>query len=598
MEIPTPPQSPVQQHEPNRKKRFSFKSLLDLLIDSIDRFPLTFLYVAAFAVWGVVDIWISHYFNEAPAEIQNLEPSLWFFTVNGILLTLAVSLWCEYTGKIKHHTRIQLGANILLFADFIYMVFNFKTMGDEAFIAHLAIETALVVAIIFVPALKRLSVRQSLMFSFIQFSNIIVSALIGLALGIAYIIIYYTIEILFGDIDFRIFSSIQFVFGLTLAITIFICRIPHLPETVRRAAGFRPTKFIVGLIKYLLLPLTAIYMLILYAYGADIIMQGHLPSGVICYMVTALTCAVFMVLFLLKSVDINDSDRLTAGVIRILPLALIPLLIMMSVAIGQRISQYGITVSRLYVVTFNIWAYAASIYLYFTRSKRIGIVAQSFAVVFLLTSIIPGANYTVMVQRYMRSHVFTILDNAGFGNDKLPLNHKQMEKLSETLDDETWHDLASKLKYLDSHDDHSLTSDIVDFDIKISSWSYDSLFDFDKVEAINIREIEFNKDNTVSIPTSFDNVKYYSEWRYDLKADESDMVDFALSDSCSIRLDIGNLKASDGCVHDPIKINIIEDSTAVFIPSSIEYRISDDDYETDKSISNMSVKGYLFTKTK
>lgn len=603
MEIPTPPtcQAPQAQPDSNRKKRFSFTSLLDSLVESISRFPITYCYLAAFAVWGVIDCWLDRSFiDDAPLLIQNLEPSLWFLTITGILLSLAISLWCEYSGKNTKQWIIQIIPNNLLLADFVYMVFNFKTMNDVYFIAHAAIVTALIVAIIFVPALKRLSPQQSLMYSYIQFSNLVACGIICIVLETAYFIIFSTITLLFGDINYKIFLSVQIVFAVTLTIAIFLCRVPCLTETIRQSINFKPTKFITGLIRYTLLPLTVIYMVVLYAYGINICMYGELPQGIICYMVTALTCVVFMALFLLKAIDTNASNRLTAVSLRALPLALIPLLVMMSVAIGQRIDQYGITTDRLYVITFNIWAYLAAIYLFATNSKRINTVALSFAVVFLLTSIIPTANYTVIVQRYMRNHIFSILDNAGISKDQLPLSHNNMVKLSETLDKDTWQDLSSKLKYLDSHEDHSLTNDIVDFEIKTSSWSYNELFDDEMVEVIEVaKTIYFSSDQTVKIPSGFDNARHLNKYRYDIKADTAGIVEFSLSDSCTIRLDIDVLRSYDE--HEPHQaalFDIKEDSSSVFVPLLICYNLDDDEFKSKNTVSSLSIEGFLFTKDK
>lgn len=605
----TPPSFNPQETAVPQKRRISFQYVIDAFLRSVDRFPVTLCYVLAFIVWGVTDCWISDSFVKAPQTVQNLQPALWFLTGNGILLTLAVSLWCEQTRRQSWCNKIQIAANLLLVADFINIILHFNSFSDSVWVGRMAIETALIVSVIFVPVLKSASKRHCLMFSFSQTCNLIIAGLISDVIGIAVMIIYSTVTLLFGiHYEFEFFLSLIIIFPVGLGILIFLGTIPTYERVAELAASYQPKRFLINVIRYILLPLTAIYMVILYCYGLKIIVTGVFPKGEICYMVTALTAAVYLLLFVLKATSPQGSeDRFTKISLRIFPIALIPLLVMMSVAIGQRIDQYGMSVARLYVLTFNIWAYLSAIYLFVSRSRNTNIVALSFAVLFLLTSVIPGMNYTSMVQEYMRGKVITLLECAGFDRSEMPLTHAQFEEARDKMDAEDWRDVTSKLRYLDDRDDHSLVSDIADFKIQTGYYDYDPLFaDPEDADGVVIEEVEplpvlyFGDDKRmVEIPEGYRHVRYYSTAKYGIETDSNHILAFPVTSGIRIRLDMDSIRTLDQKVnHKPLVRSIegIPADSSIFVVSKIDYFINDENYTENKKVNNITVNGYQFTR--
>lgn len=596
----TPPQFDPKMIK-SRQRKISFAYVIDAFINSVERFPITLCYLLAFISWGVTDCWCYRSFYNAPTLLQNLQPALWFLTINGMLLTFAVSLWCEQTRKQAWCKKLQIIANILLAADFINIIFNYNNFSNSVWVGRMAIETALIVSIIFVPALKETSQRHRLMFSFSQFGNLIVAGATAAVIAIALGIIYGTILLLFGEINSSIYTSSLIIFSAGLGILIFIGCVNTYDETEAMAAEYQPKKLTANLVRYILLPLTAIYTLILYVYGVKIIAVGVLPKGEICFMVTALTAVVYLLLFLLKALDGNEDDKLTRIALKFFPAALLPLLVMMSVAIGERVGQYGITIDRLYVITFNVWAYATAIYLFITRARDINSVAISFAIVFLLTSIIPGANYTSMVNNHMRNSVISALEKVGFDKSQLPLTHKQFEKAKEQMDESSWTGVKSKLRYLDKMDDHSLTEDIADFDITTGYYNYDPLFKDDNefvVKAVNKTELQFcASPDAIEIPEGYTNVKYLSKYRYIQNADREHLLEYQLSDELKITLNMDSIRTlNPDTINSPLRFAIDQKSDSLYIVSSIEYSIYDDEYSENGKINNITVRGYLFTR--
>ena len=89
--------------------------------------------------------------------------------------------------------------------------------------------------------------------------------------------------------------------------------------------------------------------------------------------------------------------RFEQRVARGLPIAILPLLVLMTIGIARRFNDYGITLNRLYLLTLNIWFYIVCIGLFVLRARRIQWIAVSFAGIFLLTSVLP-VNYARLTQ--------------------------------------------------------------------------------------------------------------------------------------------------------------------------------------------------------
>ncbi|MDE6301226.1 MAG: DUF4153 domain-containing protein [Muribaculaceae bacterium] len=580
------------------RRLISLHTLIQAFNASADRFPLSLAYLLAFAVWGLVTIWIPD-MPENSFFIRNVRPAVWFLLSTGILLSLAVSLWCEQSGKQRLHTPAQWVGNIILLLDFTYVLLRINTFSTAEYIAQSSIFTALVVAVLFVPSRRHTPPRHSLMFSLRQAGNLLES--LGIALGMGFVvgIINLTVNILFSYYDYRIFASLAFLFSASLSILIFIGRIPDFNETVEMVRKYEPTKFIAGVIKYILLPVVAIYTVILYVYGIKIIIAQELPDGGICAMVSALTAGIYVLLFLLKAIASSSQgeDRLTQLSLRIFPLVLIPLLVMMSVAIGVRIGQYGTTVARLYVLTFNIWAYVTAIYLYFTASRNTNIVALSFAVVFLLTSIIPGANYTTLVHRHMRSEIFKAFSEANVKQSQYPLSMSDFEVALQNMDEATAEDVKAKLCYLDSYDNHSSVDDIIGFEIWESTYRVSPTFrpktDQEYTEDDRIK-LKFGSENrSLAIPAGYTHVRNIFRYNSNIAIPESGIITLELRDNIYIPLDFNKVKSlKSDTINEPIRIERQPDS--LYIISSIDYRLKH--YSDSTSIETLEIDGMLFTR--
>lgn len=574
--------------QPTPRRRMSLQALIADGTRAVTRFQMGFAYLIALCLWLLTLTWL----DNQPGE--NVCIAFSYCLTAGLLLSLDIPLWTNFAGKPGLSLPIQAVANVLLAIDFIFLLMHGSVLGMAGWISHISVMTALTVALLFVPDRRRGAAAWY--YSYTQIANLITTAIISLAMWLAAALIYGTVDLLFGVHSWKLMPTLGIVFALFVPFTIFMGRIPTVHDIDAEAADHTLSRFEHGLIKFLLMPLALIYMGILYAYGLKILFTFTLPVGMVVYPVTGFTAVCLLLIFLLER---TAGDTVMPRIRRALPVAMLPLLVLMSVSVLYRIGEYGITVSRLYVLTFNLWAYAAMIYLIITRGRRFSWIPMSFGLLFLAVSIIPGANYTSLTYSYMQSRVRAAFTRAGA--TAFPLDREQVAALRDKLSDADWALLSSRLEYLDDHRDHSYTAPIVSFPVKTSSWETDELFDTDivTVEAVSLPvEYDFEAKESISIPEGYTYVSRQSFTRRNFCVDNPLYYEASLTDSLTLALDIRWLcNRTNGAALHQMRISLADRpmDDAMFVPTSVTCRYDSTEYADSGKIQYLSISGLLFT---
>ncbi len=345
------------------------------------RFPLTVVLLIGAVIWGTLAT--RGVFGKATMPVGYFLGTSWIFS-------LTIGLWCEAFGTRKRTMQMLLtGALTLVAADAVWLYCNAlgADYSDGYVIARMSVITALTVGALFVPV--RGGEETQWWFSARQTANLLRATGIAAIITIALIIISLTIQALFNCDTWRWFDILHIIFAFGLPALIFLSNIPATDETqARRLSGFFN-----GLIKYILLPLTLVYMAILYIYGCKILLAWDLPRGGVAWPVMWSVFCVVLFLYAIRPFSALETSALLRKTVRRLPMAMLPLLLLLAVAIGYRVSQYGVTTERLYVVTFTLWSFAAMLYWGLSRRQRIVPAVWSLAAVFVAVSVVPGANF-------------------------------------------------------------------------------------------------------------------------------------------------------------------------------------------------------------
>ena len=362
-------------------------------------------------------------------------------------------------------------------------------------------------------------------FSGRTFVAVVAGLVVGGVLTLGLILFAQSLDWLFGVVvQNYVFADIPSICMVLLAPLLTMNLIPA--GKSKRLFHIQPySGFFKGVVQYLFIPLLLLYMVTLYVYAAKILISWQLPVGWVSYLVSASMLGMVILLYLTYPMQHEQGNSIFKTVTRWLPLAMLPLLALMSVAIGRRLSDYGITMSRLYLLVFNIWCYAVCLWLIFTRNKRIWLIPASFAVILLVISVGPQSIPNI-TQRQLLGEARKAF--AASGITQLPLSGEQYEKWLNEVDPKVAASIDAKLHYLQRDYGYESTATLLAKDA-----------DTGNVAILN-REGELNESNNSYISYSNNNLimgdslprDYSQMYLVDLSAED------VLKDSDHLSIDV------------------------------------------------------------
>ena len=411
------------------KNLISVDRIGDKLMQTARRFPISVALTAGFAALQfskTTDIGIS-------------DSQLGAFLLYGTIISAAAALWLE--DFIGYRKQLAIIAAITLLWG-VYCFFLPVTTNpphwhwlsggklSESTITNLkAIGIAAFLSMLFIPFLKKgkddafwhftmqmaVQAAMTIIFTF--------SIFIGL-----YIANHVIFELLVGTT-----GQGQRIYDMETKIRIFcfdlfapLYFLSNIPDKIaKHSEKITLNKFFNIFTMYILMPIAAIYTVILYAYLSRIISVWELPRGLVSYMVSAIA---FMGLTIAA---VLYPARTTLP--RYFGLMILPLLVLMTIGITRRIDDYGLTVARCHILLLNIWFYGIYAYLFITEGKRIKWVLISFAAIALAASVGPWS-VTNVTKRVLIAEVNRYLEDteAVLEEDDKKMIRDKLRYLSDT----------------------------------------------------------------------------------------------------------------------------------------------------------------------
>ena len=421
------------------KKRFSPKTLIKRFGQSFVRFPVAML-LSLFLTCFLI------YLCHGGSLGANMDFLLVFYPATGALLAVALSLLTEdfKSRALAVATQAVIHAAWLGISVYLAQIDSFSM---PQLIAVAATVFAIGLAVFLICFYRKNQDLQFWNFSIRTAGALAVSVVIGGALALGLLLLVESLKMLFGlGFEDAVYGDIWAVCMCLLAPMLFMFIIPKGEDKyLNEAPEF--SRFTQGVVQYLFMPLLGVYFITLYVYAAKILLQWSLPVGGVSYLVSGSMVLMILLIYVTYPVQHLEGRKLFKQVSRLLPVVMLPLLALMSVAIGRRLSDYGITVNRLYLLAFNVWCYAVCLWLIFTRNRRIWLIPASFAVILFLISVGPQsiANIT---ERHLLNEAQAAFTASGF--TKLPLSDEQYKRWADKADPEVAAAIDSKLYYLQS----------------------------------------------------------------------------------------------------------------------------------------------------
>lgn len=398
-------------------KKLNLKSITADLLAVILRFHVVLIFVFGLAIMAFFEM------NDKQFEKGF---NVWGFFILETLVSLSASLLLENTTKKLTRIAITL-IPVLAIAFYCFFFFNHKIQWEM--MQFVAVVFATILSIYFVLFFRKNSDTSFWIFSEKISRELIITLIYtsflqgGLSLAI------YAVDVLFNvKIEHEVYGNLAISCYLIVAPVYFLMNIPSKDKIYNEVFDYGKFLKILGL--YVFLPILGVYIAILYFYLLKIIISWELPNGWVTTLVSVLALGGILAKYLLFPLSENKIVQILN---RYFALILLPLILLMSVGLVRRISDYGLSINRLYVLIFNLWLYGVSIYLFFTQSKHLRWLVISFAFILLFASVGPWSVFAI-TKRIVEKDLTTLLtENKLLVNGKLVENKNSEIVISDSV---------------------------------------------------------------------------------------------------------------------------------------------------------------------
>ncbi len=141
--------------------------------------------------------------------------------------------------------------------------------------------------------------------------------------------------------------------------------------------------------QYVLLTLVIVYLVILYAYLLKILLDWNWPKGWVSSLILGFSATAILSLLLMHPVRDKSGNAWIRAAGKWLYIVLIPLVVVLFLAVAERIGDYGITESRYAGIALGTWLSAQVLYFLFSRTKSIKFTIGSLCLLAFLMSFGP-----------------------------------------------------------------------------------------------------------------------------------------------------------------------------------------------------------------
>ena len=387
-------------------KLLSFREISLDTLRTLRRFP----FIVATSLLGVISALILIDYEGPPGT--SILFNIVYAAIPGILLLLALTLTAE---KRRWNTRVTLGTQLAGVIALSAYASTLPSLLIDTPAADLVRLMTVTIAMTFLTAYAPFAMEGSINgfwhYNKVLVFRVLLAFLYSTVLYIGLILALLAINNLFSiDIQPKRYGELAvFIYGF-INTMIFLRGIP---EDLDSLDGI--TEYPKGLkifVQYILLPLSTVYLIIIYAYAAKILFMWNWPQGWISRMILGYSVTGFLSLLFLYPVHTKEENGWMRTVFRSFFISMIPLLVLFPLALFRRISQYGMTENRYVAVMIAVWMSLIIIYFIFSRKKNIKLIPLTMFILSLVMIAGPWNMFAVSEQS-QRRRLEGILTQAG-----------------------------------------------------------------------------------------------------------------------------------------------------------------------------------------
>ncbi len=361
----------------------SIRDRIRRITDAFERYPLTVAFLLIAVILMAIQI-------NTDREYSN---ALWTLSFGAVLCAAIQSAYERYFTKTA--TKLLLyGIGIALTAGYYLLVQKSAEPGRETEIRTLIAIFALVMATIWLPVIKSsVSFNESFMASFKAF---FLALLFSAVLFAGCSLIFAATNTLITHVDSKAYSHAANIIFVLFAPVLFLSLIPVYPgegilpdnqlsaNKVDLEKASRSPRFLEVLISYVIIPLAAVFTVILVAYIAINIKGQFWTNNLLEPMLVSYAVSIIL-LYVLSSRMENKVAMLFR---KVFPKILIPIVLFQIAASVLNLRDTGLTHARYLVILFGLFAAVSGVVLSIVPVRKNGIIA-ALLIVFSLFSITP-----------------------------------------------------------------------------------------------------------------------------------------------------------------------------------------------------------------
>ncbi|MCK4661487.1 MAG: DUF4153 domain-containing protein [Bacteroidales bacterium] len=426
--------------------------------ESFLRFPLTI-------ISSLVAVCIAIYMIEYKDNIENMFPYI------NLLLTAALGIplyFCStiFINRINLNKNLKIvsmiGATCLLIVIYFTLPDSNVTHNTSVPYIRYGIYNIIIHLLVsFIPYIHNKQLNGFWNYNKILFIRLLTSVLYSGFLYLGLVLALVALKILFNiDIQDELFFEVFIVIIGFFNTWFFVTGIPKQLDELENIKTYPKGLKIFS--QFVLLPLLILYLIILYGYGTKILIQWDWPKGIVSYLISCVSVLGIFTFLLIHPYKFLKENSWIKNFSKIYYFILFPLIIILFIAIGMRIDDYGVTINRYVIVLLGIWL--TIICFYFSIGKtNIKFIPKSLAIILLLMIFGPWGMFSVsensqtnrLINILEKNSILTDskINNEVFWNiDSLPNFYSQKENINENLlDDSTHNEIKSILDYLDDY---------------------------------------------------------------------------------------------------------------------------------------------------
>jgi len=230
--------------------------------------------------------------------------------------------------------------------------------------------------------------NKSLLIRFL--TSAIYSAVFYIGLSIALLAIKELFTIDFGE---KIYLYLFITCGIILNTWFFLAGVPSRVVALEKKSDY--PKGLRIFTQYVLLPLVVIYLVILYFYEAKILFTLVWPRGIVSYLILGFSTLGMLALLLVWPLRDDAAHTWIRTFTKRFFLAVFPLIILLIMAIGRRVMEYGVTENRYFLIVLSLWLFIVALYFLLSGRKNIKFIPLSLFFAVMLSGFGPWNAFQV-----------------------------------------------------------------------------------------------------------------------------------------------------------------------------------------------------------